>query len=67
MGTRARRGNQGGVFLSDDVDDIAKPTGIAGLLDHVKENPVLYMVGLLVLQQAGLLSQAATQLQGVCF
>lgn len=34
---------------------------------HVRENPVVYMLGLLILQQAGLLGQAASQLQGVCF
>jgi hypothetical protein len=66
MGTGSRRGNEGGVVLSDEIDEV-KPTGIAGLLEHVKENPVAYMLGLLILQQAGLLSQAAGQLSGVCF
>ena len=66
MGTCSRRGNEGGAILSDDVDEI-KPTGIAALLDNVKENPVAYMLGVLILQQAGLLTQAASQLQGMCF
>ena len=68
MGTRPGRGNQGGQVLSD-VEGADKPvsTGIAGLLEHVRENPVAYMLGLLILQQAGLLGQAASQLQGVCF
>jgi len=52
--------------LSDEVVE-DKPTGIAALLENVKENPVLYMLGVLVLQQAGLLAQAASQLQGMCY
>jgi len=52
--------------LSDEgIEDT--PTGIAALLENVKENPVVYMLGVLVLQQAGLLSQAASQLHGMCF
>lgn len=66
MGTCPGRRNEGGVVLSDEVDEV-KATGIAGLLEHVRENPVAYMLGLLILQQAGLLSQAAGQLSGVCF
>ena len=67
MGIGTRRGNQGGEILSD-VDEITpKTSGVAGLLEHVRENPVVYMLGLLILQQAGLLGQAASQLQGVCF
>ena len=69
MGTCAGRGNEGGVILSGDgsesVDETTK--GIAGLLEHVRDNPVAYMLGLLILQQAGLLGQAVGQLQGVCF
>ncbi len=54
--------------MSDVNDeDIAGTTGVASALEHIKENPIAYMLGLLVLQQAGLLAQAATQLQGVCF
>jgi hypothetical protein len=68
MGISTRRGNQGGEILSDVIDtDTPKPSGVAGLLEHVRENPVAYMLGLLILQQAGLLGQAASQLQGVCF
>lgn len=68
MGISTRRGNQGGEVLSDVIDtDTPKPSGVAGLLEHVRENPVAYMLGLLILQQAGLLGQAASQLQGVCF
>jgi hypothetical protein len=68
MGISSRRGNQGGEILSDVIDtDTPKPSGVAGLLEHVRENPVAYMLGLLILQQAGLLGQAASQLQGVCF
>jgi len=52
--------------MSDEIVE-DKPTGIAGLLEHVRENPVAYAIGLLVLQQMGLLGQAASQLQGVCF
>ena len=54
--------------MSDVIEEVdARPTGVAGLLEHVRENPVAYMLGLLILQQAGLLGQAASQLQGVCF
>jgi hypothetical protein len=68
MGISSRRGNQGGEILSDVIDtDTPKSSGVAGLLEHVRENPVVYMLGLLILQQAGLLGQAASQLQGVCF
>ena len=68
MGISTRRGNQGGEILSDGSDiDTPKPSGVAGLLEHVRENPVVYMLGLLILQQAGLLGEAASQLQGVCF
>ena len=66
MGIGAGRRNEGGVLLSDEIVE-DKPTGIAGLLEHVRDNPVAYMLGLLILQQAGLLSQAAGQLSGVCF
>jgi len=37
------------------------------IVDSFKENPVAYMLGLLVLQQLGYLGEAATKLQGVCF
>ena len=69
MGTRSGRGNQGGEILSDVLDngEAPKTSGVAGLLEHVRENPGAYMLGLLILQQAGLLGQAASQLQGVCF
>lgn len=52
--------------MSDEVVE-NNPSGIASLLQHVRENPVAYAIGLLVLQQMGLLGQAASQLQGVCF
>ena len=52
--------------MSDEIVE-DKPTGVAALLENVKENPVVYMLGVLVLQQAGLLAQAAGQLQGMCF
>ena len=37
------------------------------IVESFKENPVAYMLGLLVLQQLGYLGEAATKLQGVCF
>jgi hypothetical protein len=67
MGACPGRRNPGGEILSEVVEDKPVATGIAGLLEHVRENPVAYMLGLLILQQAGLLGQAASQLQGVCF
>lgn len=51
----------------EDTIEQQQTTGMAAILDHVKQNPVAYMLGLLILQQAGLLGQAASQLQGVCF
>lgn len=66
MGTCFGRRNQGGEILSDDIEETT-PSGVAGLMVHVRENPVAYMLGLLILQQAGLLGQAVSQMQGVCF
>lgn len=55
------------VQTSTNSTDSAGASGVAHLLNHVKENPVAYMIGLLILQQMGWLSQATTQLSGVCF
>lgn len=54
--------------MSNEHDEVMPASGgVATLIEHVKDNPVAYMLGLLILQQAGLLGQAASQLQGVCF
>jgi len=56
--------------LSNDIEEnemTGKSAGVGALVQSFKENPVAYMLGLLVLQQAGLLSQATTHLSGVCF
>lgn len=36
-------------------------------ISHIKENPVAYAIGVLVLQQLGWLTKVTSELQGMCF
>jgi hypothetical protein len=51
--------------MEEELD--TKTSMVQSLVDSFKENPVAYMLGLLVLQQLGYLGEAASKLQGVCF
>ena len=53
--------------MSTESDETITEPGVNQLLTHIRENPLAYAVGVLILQQLGLLTKAATQLQGVCF
>lgn len=42
-------------------------TSFQSMIAHMKENPVAYAVGVLILQQLGWLAQATSHVQGMCF
>lgn len=75
MGNRTRCRKQGGEVLNTGEVEGSSPTtsessgvtGFSHLLALAKENPIPVMLGLLIAQQMGWLSTAATQLHGVCF
>lgn len=48
-------------------DETTTEPEVNQFLNHIKENPVAYAVGVLILQQLGWLTKAATELQGMCF
>jgi len=55
------------VGTSPTSTDSSGVVGIRHLLTVAKENPIPVMLGILIAQQMGWLSQATTQLAGVCF
>jgi len=55
------------VQTSTTSTDTSSAVGIRHLLNIAKENPIPVMLGILIAQQMGWLSQATTQLAGVCF
>lgn len=48
-------------------EDVTETTSIQSMIAHMKENPVAYAVGVLILQQLGWLAQATSHVQGMCF
>lgn len=49
-----------------DVQDVAKVSRTLLILNHIKENNVTYLVGVLVLHTMGVLSPILDKASGVC-
>ncbi len=54
-------------MTTPEEDIEAKTTSYQSVIAHMKENPVAYAVGVLILQQLGWLAQATSHVQGMCF
>jgi hypothetical protein len=55
------------VPTSENSTDSSSAAGIGHLFQLAKENPIPVMLGVLIAQQMGWLTYAATELHGVCF
>lgn len=55
------------VPTSENSTDSTGAGGIGHLITLAKENPIPVMLGVLIAQQLGWLTTAASQLHGVCF
>lgn len=51
---------------TDAVNAAADMTRAATLMQHVKENNIAYLIGILISYQMGLLDQVVTYGSGVC-